>query len=61
VVATNELIALVKVYDVRGALLETRVGEGATSLAFQFAIPQQVLLFEITTTDGRKVIRKYVK
>jgi hypothetical protein len=61
VAATNERIALVKVYDVRGVLLETRVGEAATSLTFQFAIPQQVLLFEITTTDGRKVIRKYVK
>lgn len=61
VAAQKEQLALVKVYDVRGALLETRLGEGATSLTFQFAMPQQVLLFEITTTDGRKVMRKYVK
>ncbi|MCZ8298546.1 MAG: choice-of-anchor J domain-containing protein [Flavobacterium sp.] len=61
VAAQKEPLALVKVYDVRGALLETRIGEGATSLTFQFAIPQQVLLFEITTTDGRKVMRKYVR
>lgn len=56
-----ELIDRVNVYDVRGVLLATQKNVNQNETTFDLDIPDQVILFEIWTKDGKKIVRKYVK
>ena len=57
----TEWIDRINVYDVRGILLATQKEINQQEISFDLAIPDQVVLFEIWTNDGKKIVRKYVK
>jgi hypothetical protein len=56
-----EILDQIKVYDVRGVLLASQKDIKGFEATFDLALPDQVLLFEIQTSDGKRVVRKYVK
>jgi hypothetical protein len=56
-----EILDQIDVYDVRGLLLASKKDIRGFEATFDLAIPDQVLLFEIHTSDGKRVVRKYVK
>lgn len=50
----------IKVFDVRGRLLLEKKNINATRTSFDAGFTNQVLLIEITSSDGLKVTKKYV-